>query len=76
MFVNSAEASAVTEINTPAQVLGRQLKLERVAAGAKLIHIAAAVGVSAGHLSHIEAGNRKADAAMVQRIREAIQAAA
>jgi transcriptional regulator with XRE-family HTH domain len=66
----------LTSVTTPDQIVGRQLKLERVAAGVKLIDIAARIGVSPGHLSRIEGGERKADSALIQRIRDAIQAAA
>lgn len=63
-------------VNTPDEILGRALKLERVGAGVKLIDVAARVGISPGHLSRIEGGERKADSLLIQRIRDAIQAAA
>lgn len=66
----------MSSVNTPDQILGRALKLERVGAGVKLIDVAARVGISPGHLSRIEGGERKADSALIARIRDAIQAAA
>jgi len=63
-------------VTTPDQVLGRSLKVERVMAGAKLTDIAAAAGISAGHLSNIEAGKRSASPELIARIRSAIRAAA
>lgn len=63
-------------VNTPEAIVGRSLKLERVGAGVKLIDVAARIGVSPGHLSRIESGERRADSELISRIREAIQAAA
>lgn len=61
------------EVDTSALPIGRALKVERVAAGLSLIRIAEAVGVSAGHLSHIEAGRRTASEELIERIRGAIR---
>lgn len=72
----ASEGVAVPSVNTPDQIVGRSLKLERVGAGVKLIDVAARVGISPGHLSRIESGERKADSAMIARIRVAIAGAA
>ena len=64
----------MTPVDTSGLPIGRALKVERVAAGAPLGRIATAVGISAGHLSHIEAGNRTASPELVERIRVAIRA--
>ena len=62
-------------VDTAGLPIGRALKVERVAAGVSLGLVAAAIGVSAGHLSHIEAGRRVASPEMVERIRAAVRAA-
>lgn len=62
-------------VNTSKLPIGRALKVERTVAGLELGKIADAVGISAGHLSHIEAGNRNASPELIERIREAIRAA-
>ena len=67
---------SVQSVDTSGMPIGLALKVERVAAGVSLGAVAAAVEVSAGHLSHIEAGRRTASAELVDRIRAAIQAAA
>ena len=56
--------------------VGMALKLERTAARVRLVRIAHAVGISAGHLSRIESGERQPSRDMVERIRIAIRAAA
>ncbi len=56
--------------------IGRALKVERVRAGVSLGKVATAIGVSAGHLSHIEAGRRTASPELIERIRIAVRAAA
>ena len=61
-------------VDTSGFPIGRALKVERVAAGATSTAIAAAVGISIGHLSHIEAGRRTASDDLVTRIRAAIGA--
>jgi transcriptional regulator with XRE-family HTH domain len=53
--------------------IGRRLKVERVAAGISLNDMASALGVSAGHLSNIEAGKRAASDDVVSRIRLVIR---
>jgi transcriptional regulator with XRE-family HTH domain len=59
-----------------ARPIGLTLKLERVEAGVSLTRVAAAVGVSIGHLSRIEAGERNASPELIERIRIAVRAAA
>lgn len=61
------------EVDTTGLPIGRALKVERVAAGLSSTAIAAAVGISIGHLSHIEAGNRTASDDLVTKIRDAIR---
>jgi transcriptional regulator with XRE-family HTH domain len=51
------------------------LKVERVAAGVALTRVAQAVGVSIGHLSRIEKGERTATPELIERIRVAVRAA-
>lgn len=63
-------------LDTSGLPIGKALKLERVAAGVPATRVAASVGISAGHLSHIEAGRRTASPELVERIRVAIRAAA
>lgn len=62
------------EVDTTGLPIGRALKVERVAAGLTLGRIADAVRISAGHLSHIEAGRRVASDELVKAIRAAIRA--
>lgn len=66
----------MTQGTTSERPIGLTLKLERVEAGVSLTKIAAAVGVSIGHLSHIEAGRRTASPELIERIRTAVRAAA
>jgi transcriptional regulator with XRE-family HTH domain len=68
------QGELVHEVDTTGLPIGRALKVERVTAGVTLGRIAEAVGVSAGHLSHIEAGRRTASPELVERIRVAIRA--
>ena len=65
----------VHSVDTTGLPIGRALKVERVAAGVSLTRVAGAVGVSIGHLSHIESGNRTASPELIERIRTAIRAA-
>lgn len=58
---------------TPDEIVGRSLRLDRVAAGVSLTALAHALGLSVGHLSNIEAGKRKASADLIARIRQKIQ---
>jgi len=67
-------AYPVHVVDTSGLPIGRALKVERTVAGAELGRIASAVGISAGHLSHIEAGHRRASPEMIARIRVAIRA--
>ena len=64
------------QIDTSGFPIGRALRLERVAAGVSVTAIADAVGVSIGHLSRIEKGERQASEELVARIRVAIRASA
>lgn len=63
---------AVQSVDTTGLPIGRALKVERVAAGVSGERIAAAVGVSGGHLSHIEAGRRTPSQELIAKIRAAI----
>ena len=67
------EGDALTAVNMAELPIGRQLKVERVAAGISLTDMANALGMSAGHLSNIEAGKRAASDDIVQRIRSVIR---
>ena len=62
----------MTQVNIRDLPIGRQLKVERVAAGISLTDLANALGISAGHLSNIEAGKRTASDEIVVRIRTTI----
>jgi len=59
----------VSTTPTPWLTTGRALKVERVMAGLTITQVAAAMGVSVSHISHIEAGRRYANAATLDRIR-------
>jgi len=59
-------------LDTTHMPIGLALKVERTAAGYSLTEIAKAVGVSPGHLSHIEAGRRVASTELIVKIRAAI----
>jgi transcriptional regulator with XRE-family HTH domain len=65
----------VTAVNTAGMPIGRALKLERVAADKSSTEVAKAVGISIGHLSRIESGERTASEELVARIRIAIGSA-
>lgn len=65
----------MTPVDTSGLPIGRALKVERVAAGVPLGRVATAIGISAGHLSRIEKGERTASPELVERIRVAIRAA-
>jgi Helix-turn-helix domain len=73
-FAKGRGAYLVHVVDTSGLPIGRALKVERTVAGAELGRIAAAVGISAGHLSHIEAGRRHASPELIERIRTAIRA--
>ena len=60
------------DVDFEALPIGRRLKVERVVAGVSLSAIAQAVGVSIGHLSRIESGQRTASDELVSRIRAAL----
>lgn len=59
-------------LDTTGMPIGKALKLERVAAGVTSTMVARAVGISIGHLSRIESGQRTATPEMIGRIRTAI----
>jgi transcriptional regulator with XRE-family HTH domain len=63
-------------VDTTGLPIGQALKVERTIAGVSLTKVAEAVGVSIGHLSRIESGDRTASPELVDRIRTAILAAA
>lgn len=63
-------------VNTGSLPIGKALKVERVLAGVTSTAVAAAVGISVGHLSRIESGQRTASDDLVARIRSAIGSAA
>lgn len=73
---NGHYGEAVHAVDTSGLPIGRALKVERAAAGVPLGLVARAVGVSSGHLSHIEAGRRVASDELIERIRTAVRAAA
>jgi len=59
---------------TPWANTGHALKVERVIARVSQTDVAAALGVSVSHLSHIEAGRRYASPERIDAIRDAIRA--
>jgi len=59
--------------STPDEIVGRSLRLDRVAAGVSLTDLARRLGLSVGHLSNIEAGKRKASSDLIARIRATIK---
>lgn len=63
----------MTNSTTAKRPIGLTLKLERVEAGVTLTSVAAAVGMSIGHLSRIEAGTRTATPELIERIRAAVR---
>lgn len=63
-------------VDTSSLPIGRALKVERTAAGVPAGVVALAVGISAGHLSRIEKGERNASPELIDKIRAAVQAAA
>lgn len=72
-FVNQRGTATLSTVTTAGLPIGKRLKVERVIAGVSLTSVAEAVGVSIGHLSRIEAGDRTASPEMVERIRVAIK---
>ena len=62
----------VQEVDTSELPIGIALKVERTAARLSSTAVAKAVGISIGHLSHIEAGRRTASEDLVTGIRSAI----
>lgn len=72
-FVTTLEANPVTSVNTEGLPIGRALKVERVAAGLTSTAVAAAIGISIGHLSRIEKGERTASPELIEKIREAVR---
>lgn len=63
-------------VDTSGLPIGMTLRIERTVAKASLTAIAGAVGISIGHLSRIETGDRVPSDELVTRIREAIRAKA
>lgn len=63
-------------LDTSGLPVGQALKVERIVARVEAQRVAAAVGISPGHLSRIESGERKASPELIERIRIAIRAAA
>ena len=63
----------MSAVNIGELPIGRQLKVERVAAGISLTDLAGALGISAGHLSNLEAGKRTVSPEFVERARLAIK---
>lgn len=60
---------------TSTEPIGMTLKIERIRARVSLTHVARSVGVSLGHMSRIESGQRTASPELIERIRVAIRAA-
>jgi hypothetical protein len=73
--VCKARDGQAVPIDTTQLPIGKALKVERVIAGVSTTLIAAAVGISVGHLSRIEKGERTASPALVTAIRSAIASA-
>jgi transcriptional regulator with XRE-family HTH domain len=71
-FVNITKGYRMP-LDTSNLPIGRALKVERTAAGLELGKVAAAVGISAGHLSHIERDERTASPELIERIRTAFR---
>lgn len=65
-------ANAVQSVDTSGLPIGQALKVERVLARASSTEIASAVGISIGHLSRIEKGERTASDELVAQIRAEI----
>lgn len=59
-------------LDTAGLPIGLALKVERTEARVTSTAVAEAVGISIGHLSHIEAGRRTASDDLVELIRKAI----
>ncbi len=71
-FVKWTEAMPVA-VDTSGLPIGMALRVERVTAKATTTAVAVAVGISIGHLSRIESGDRTASDDLVKRIRDAIR---
>lgn len=63
-------------VDTSGLPIGMTLRVERTVAKASLTAIASAVGISIGHLSRIETGERTPSDDLVASIRAAIRAKA
>jgi transcriptional regulator with XRE-family HTH domain len=74
-FVTVQGVAALPAVTTDGLPIGMMLKIERTLARITTTHVARAVGISVGHLSRIESGERTASPEMVERIRVAIRAA-
>ena len=59
-------------VDTSGLPIGMTLRVERTLAKVSLTVIASAVGISIGHLSRIETGDRTPTDALVKSIRDAI----
>ena len=64
----------VQSVDTSGLPIGLALKVERVTAKVSQTRIAQAVGISLGHLSRIESGERVASPELIREIRVAIRA--
>lgn len=73
-FVTRTGAASLTT-GTIDEPIGMTLRIERTRARLSLTHVARAIGVSVGHLSRMETGERSLDPEMVERIRVAIRSA-
>jgi transcriptional regulator with XRE-family HTH domain len=73
MFAKPDERVVLHSVTVTGLPIGRALKLERTIAGVSLTSVAQAVGVSIGHLSRIESGERTASPDLVDAIRAAVQ---
>jgi transcriptional regulator with XRE-family HTH domain len=62
-------------VTTDGLPIGMTLRIERTLARVSLTHVARAVGISVGHLSRIESGERTASPDLIERIRVAVRAA-
>lgn len=65
----------MTTVTTEGLSIGMTLKIERTLARVSLTHVARSVGISVGHLSRIESGERSATPETIERIRIAVRAA-
>lgn len=64
--------TAVSPQPSPQELAGRTLRMMREAHDVGLRELAGMVGITAGHLSRIESGERRATADVMQRICDTI----